>query len=46
MEPGWERDVKLHEGWDLRSSGGGGGIGGIGGNSGTGVCWRTVEDGW
>ena len=34
MEPGWERDVKLHEGWDLRSSGGGGGIGGIGGSSG------------
>ena len=34
MEPGWERDVKLHEGWDLRSSGGGGGIDGIGGSSG------------
>ena len=31
MEPGWEIDVELHEGWDLCLCGGGGGGSGIDG---------------
>ena len=37
MEPGWERDVKVHKGWDLCLCGGGGSVdcsdGGDGGGS-------------
>ena len=31
MDPGWERDVKFHEGWDLCSFGGEDGVNGSGG---------------
>ena len=36
MEPGWEREVKFHEGWDLGSCGSGG-IDGSGGGDGGGL---------
>ena len=32
MDPGWERDVKFHEGWDLCLFGGEDGVNGSGGS--------------
>ena len=34
MEPGWERDIKFHEGWGLHLCGGGGGADDSGGSGG------------
>ena len=47
MESGWERDVKVHKGWDLCLCGGSGGGcgGGVGGGGGVDCSNRSDVDG-